>query len=158
MILALVVALPVIAVALATQAAHPATPASRRRAAQRRSRFVTAHPTHANAEDIVVVLRRAGMSAQRARSVTVRARVLRITPFTMWLWCERFGAESLGLVVAADLTHQELLMHLGTGTAPAMHEARIFASANGWELAGAEALAPVSVLRPYVFGRARRAA
>lgn len=156
MILALLVALSVIAVVISTQAARPATSASRRRAARRRSRFVASHPTHANAEDIVAALRRGGMTPERARSVTVRARALGITPFTMWLWCERFGVDSLGLVVAADLAHQDLLLHLGTGTAPAMHEAAIFASANGWEIEGAETLAPVSILRPY--GRSRRAA
>lgn len=150
--------LSVIAVVLATQAARPATAGSRSRAAVRRSKFITAHPTQVNAADVVQVLRRDGMSAHRARSLTTRAGILGITPFTMWLWCERFGAESLGLVVAADLTHRELLTHLGTGTAPVMHEARIFASANGWELEGADENAPVSTLRPYAFGWSRRAA
>ena len=158
MILALLIGLSVLAVALAIQSAAPATAASRRRAAARRARFVAAHPIQVNAEDIVRTLRREGMSARRARSVIVRARILGISPFTMWLWLERFDGESLGVVVAADLTHQELLMHLGTGSAPVMHEARIFASANGWELGGAEALARASVLRPPVFGRIRRVA
>lgn len=158
MILALLIGLSVIAVTLTTQAARPATAASRHRAAARRSKFVAAHPTHVNVADVILVLRRDGMSAHRARSLTSRAGVLRISPFTMWLWCERFGAESLGLVVAADLTPQELLTHLSRGTAPAMHEARIFASANGWELGGADKPAPISTLRPYVFGRSRRAA
>ncbi len=158
MILALMLGLSAAAVVLATQAARPATAGSRQRAAVRRARFVAAHPTHVNDEDIVVTLRADGMPPARARALTERARVLGITPFTMWLWCERFGAESLGLVVAADLSHQELLVHLGRGTAPAMHEAQIFASANGWEPVGSGVLAPVSTLRPYVFGRTRRAA
>ena len=157
MVLALLL-LSVAGVVLAVQAARPATTGSRHRAAVRRARFVAAHPTHANDEDIVVMLRGDGMSAARASALMARARVLGITPFTMWLWCERSGAESLGLVVAADLSHQELLVHLGRGTAPAMHEAEIFAVANGWEPVESGDAAPVSTLRPYVFGRTRRAA
>ena len=93
------------------------------------------HPTHVNSADIVAALGREGVPVQQARFITERADEQGIKPFTMWLWLEQFGAEVLGIVVAADLTHEQLLTHISNGTVPDLEELKLFASANGLDVA-----------------------
>jgi hypothetical protein len=136
--------------------ARPATAASRRRDAARRARYVAAHPTHAGASDVVAALRRAGLGAGQARAVTDHALGNGLAPFTLWLWLERFGPYSLSVVVTADLTHRELLTHLGEGTAPDVQQQALFASANGLDLAALPGGRPASAHGPHDGPRRRR--
>ncbi|CAN5434409.1 hypothetical protein BH09ACT12_BH09ACT12_02470 [soil metagenome] len=121
---------------LATAASKPATDSSRQRTAARRAKFVATHPTHVNSADIVAALRSDGVAPEQARFITDHAVAQGIKPFTMWLWLEQFDAQALSIVVAADLTHRELLTHISNGTVPDLDELRLFASANGLEIAG----------------------
>ncbi|WP_323792146.1 hypothetical protein [Nocardioides sp.] len=124
----------------AVRASRPATVATRRRADARRARFVEANPTHANSTDIVAGLVRGGLAPRQARLVADHARATGVQPFTMWLWLERFGADSLGVAVVADLTQAQLLAHLGAGTSPDLRDLRLFASLNGLDLDGVSAV------------------
>lgn len=141
MILPLLLCGAVAALALVAQASRPATDRSRRRAAARRVKFVEANPTHANTADVLAGLARAGVPARQAHFVSEHALGLGIRPFTLWMWLERFGAESLSLAVAADVTQAQLLTHLSNDTAPDADELRLFASANGLVLG--ESASPV---------------
>jgi hypothetical protein len=134
MVLALLLGCLTTALVVATRASSPATTASRRRTAARRARFVASHPTQVNSADVVAALGREGMSPAQARLVTDRALAHDIRPFTMWLWIEQHGGAALGVVVAADVTHRELLTHLSEGTAPDLDELGLFATANGLDL------------------------
>ncbi|WP_300402725.1 hypothetical protein [Nocardioides sp.] len=135
MSLALLIGCLTVGILLATQISRPATDSSRQRSASRRAKFVATHPTHVNSADIVAALGREGVPVQQARFITERADEQGIKPFTMWLWLEQFGAEVLGIVVAADLTHEQLLTHISNGTVPDLEELKLFASANGLDVA-----------------------
>ena len=136
---------------LALAASSPATTRSRARVAARRRRFVERNPTHVNNADIVALLRRDGVSAEQARFITDKAAQHRIQPFTMWLWLKQFDAEALLIVVAADLTHTQLLSHIGNGTVPDLEELRLFASINGLPTAGPR----ITAQRPSVKAKQR---
>jgi hypothetical protein len=139
MILTLVLGCIAGALTLATVASRPATDRSRQQMSARREKFVARNPTHVNSADIVASLRRAGIDADQATFITDRAHEQGIKPFTLWLWVEQFGAEALSIVVAADLTHRDLLTHISNGTVPDMEELKLFASANGLEVEAATA-------------------
>lgn len=128
------------AAVVAVQASRPATVATRRRSAARRARFVEANPTHANSTDIVAGLLRGGLAPRQARLVADHARARGVRPFTMWLWLERFGADSLSVAVVADLTQAQLLAHLGAGTSPDLGDLAFFAALNGLDLDGVSAV------------------
>lgn len=121
---------------LALSASGPATDRSRARGANRRAKFVEQNPTHVNTADILGLLRRDGVPAEQARFITEKAAQHNIQPFTMWLWLKQFDAEALTIVIAADLTHQELLTHISNGTVPDLEELKLFASLNGLPTAG----------------------
>lgn len=131
-----VVGLVCLAVLGASIAARPTTPHGRQRTEARRRRFVQRHPIHVNLQDIRNTLVREGVSGDQARFITERAVEHDITPFTMWLWLEQFDAESLAIVVAADLSHRDLLAHITEGTVPDLEELKFFAAANGLDIAG----------------------
>lgn len=131
MILLLLIGSLTAGVLLATQASRPATDSSRKRQAARRAKYVASNPTHVNSADIVAALMLDGVPDEQARFITERAHELGVKPFTMWLWLEQFDAQALSIVIAADLTHRDLLTHLSEGTMPDMEELRLFASANG---------------------------
>jgi|GEM_PF-1347718 len=135
MSLALLIGCLTVGILLATQISRPATESSRQRSAGRRARYVAAHPTHVNSADIVAALCREGVPVEQARFITQRAHEQGTKPFTMWLWLEQFGAEVLSIVVAADLTHEQLLTHISNGTVPDLEELKLFASANGLDIA-----------------------
>lgn len=132
----LVIGLVGVATLVACAAARPASEGGRTRSAARRRRFVEKNPTHVNSHDILVQLRRDGVAPAQARFITEKAAEHGIKPFTMWLWLQQFDAEALGIVVAADLSHRDLLTHISNGTVPDLEELKLFASANGLHIAG----------------------
>ena len=81
-------------------------------------------------------MREEGVAPEQARFITEKAAQHGIKPFTMWLWLRQFDAEALGIVVAADLTHRQLLTHISNGTVPDLEELKVFAQLNGLNLAG----------------------
>ena len=132
----LVIGLISVAALVACAAAQPTGDGDRQQSAARRRRFVEQHPTHANSEDIRCALVRGGVGAEQARYITEKAAERGIKPFTMWLWTQQFDAQALAIVVAADLSHHDLLTHISDGTVPDLEELSLFASANGLTLAG----------------------
>lgn len=121
---------------VAFAAACPTDERGRQRDALRRRRFVEQNPTHVNSQDIRHQLVRDGVALSQARFITEKAAEHGIKPFTMWLWVQQFDAEALGIVVAADLSHRDLLTHISNGTVPDLEELKLFAAANGLVIAG----------------------
>ncbi len=119
------------AVALLCAVARPGDERSRCRAEVRRRRYVARHPIYVNSHDILCALVLDGVEPDQARLVTDRAAKLEIAPYTMWLWIQRFDAVSLAIVVAADLSHEQVLAHYSTGRLPDLQELRVFAACNG---------------------------
>jgi hypothetical protein len=112
-----------------TSAVLPTTaPGTRER--DRRLRWVERHPDHVNSGDVRRLLAR-DLPADQAELVVAKARLRGVRPLTMWLWVNRFGARTLALAIAADVTHDELLAHLGTGVAPDLETLEVFAALNG---------------------------
>ncbi|WP_121251271.1 hypothetical protein [Nocardioides ferulae] len=103
-----------------------------RRARQRarRARWVERHPEQVNSHDIRVLLSRELLPDQ-VDLICARAESLRIAPLTMLMWIRRFDVATLALVVAADLSHRELLAHLGNGTTPDLAQLEVLACLNG---------------------------
>ena len=126
-----VIGLVSVALLVACAAAQPSSIRSQERVAARRRGFIEKNPTQVNSYDILCFLVRDGVDLDQARFITDKAAEHGIKPFTMWLWLEQYDADVLGVVVAADLTHRELLTHISDGTVPDLDELRIFASANG---------------------------
>lgn len=135
MITYVVIGLVSTAVLLACVVTGPADGRTREKAAARRRRFVQQNPIHVTSHDMLCAMVEAGIAPDQAELVVDKAAEQGIKPFTMWLWAEQFDAWSLSVVVAADLTHTELLTHLSEGTVPNLQELQLFASANGLHLA-----------------------
>lgn len=131
-----VIGLVTVAVLVACLAARPTDGGTVERSAARRRRYVDQHPIHVNSHDIRGALVRDGVSPAQARFITDKAAEHGIKPFTMWLWLQQFDAEALAIVVAADVTHRDLLAHISNGTVPDLEELALFASANGLVVAG----------------------
>ncbi len=90
-------------------------------------------PDHLHAGDVQRLLRRRGLDDATCR-VVVRSGLERgIAPLTLWMWAEQYGVRSLSLVVAAEVSHRELLGHLAAGTTPDLGELEVFARLNGLE-------------------------
>ncbi|MDO9457948.1 hypothetical protein [Nocardioides sp.] len=132
----LVIGLVSVALLVACATAQPAGDRGRERSAARRRKFVEHNPTHVNSQDIRLQLVRDGVAVSQASFITEKAADDGIKPFTMWLWLQQFDAEALGIVVAADVTHRDLLTHISNGTVPDLEELKLFASANGLSIAG----------------------
>ncbi len=132
----LVIGLVTIAGLVACASAKPAGDRDRERTGARRRKFVEQNPTHVNSEDIRARLVREGVGPAQAAFITAKAADHGIKPFTMWLWIEQFDAQALGIVVAADLSHRDLLTHISNGTVPDLEELTLFAAANGLTFAG----------------------
>lgn len=126
-----------------SQASAPAGDRSRARDTGRRARRVARHPQHVNSGDIERLLLEASLPASEARLVVERASKHGIKPFTMWMWIQQYDARTLALVVTADLTHADLLTHLGQGTVPDLRELQVFASLNGLTVTGRPVRTPV---------------
>ena len=108
----------VCAVVLAWPIACGTSPRPRRtHSRDARLRFVERHPEQVNTGDIRRLLGRE-MSASAAAGVCDRAQAAGISAWTMLAWTQRFGGRGLADAVAAGLRHEELLLHLGNGTAP----------------------------------------
>ena len=126
-----IVCVVVVAWPLACGCSMPASGRSRNRDADRRTRFVEGHPQHANSGDVERRLLAAGLAPAEARLVVEKAAANGIKPFTMWVWIDQYDAKTLAVVVTADLSHHELLAHLGNGTVPDLEQLQLFASING---------------------------
>lgn len=127
----LVISMVCVAALVACSTTQPAGDRNPERSTARRRRFVTQNPTHVTTEDVRRQLVREGVSPEQAELITAKAAEHGVRPFTMWLWMQRSGAQSLGIVVGADLSHRDLLTHISNGTVPDLEELALFASANG---------------------------
>jgi hypothetical protein len=134
-----------------------ATPATLEAAGRRRLRHLDRHPHTATYDDLRERLRHEGVPAVRTRFLLERAAQHEVAPFAMWLWLERFDADSLEIVVAADLTTRDLLDHLCLGTLPDLEELGLFARFNGLPAAGAPTLEIVPEAPAYTTPEAFRA-
>lgn len=136
----------VVAVAwpIACGASSPASGRTRNRDAGRRTRYVEAHPQHANSGDVERRLLAADLTPAEARLVVEKASAHGIKPFTMWMWIDQYDVKTLAVVVTADLSHHELLAHLGAGTLPDLEQLRLFASINGLPLTERKLKTPVT--------------
>ena len=112
---------------------------ARRRA--RRARWVERHPEQVNSHDIRELLARELLPAQ-VDLICARAESLRIAPLTMLMWIRRYDVPTLALVVAGDLSHRELLAHLGNGTTPDLAQLKVLAGLNGLDGIDRTASAP----------------
>lgn len=126
-----IVCVVVVAWPVACGVSSPASARNRNRDADRRTRYVEAHPQRANSGDIERRLLAAGLTSAEARLVVEKAADNGIKPFTMWMWIDQYDAETLAVVVTADLRHDELLAHLGSGTVPDLEQLQLFAAING---------------------------
>ncbi len=109
---------------------------ARHRAGVRRRRYVEAHPTQVTSHDVRRALVAAGVDDDQADLVLDKAEENGVRPFTMWLWLAQYDAETLAVVVTADVPQRDILTHLGDGTRPDLAELRVFASANGFRPLG----------------------
>lgn len=129
---------------LACGVSSPASARNRNRDAERRARYVGSHPQRANSGDIERRLLTAGLTSAEARLVVEKAADNGIKPFTMWMWIDQYDAETLAVVVTADLRHDELLAHLGSGTVPDLGALQLFASINGLPVTERKLKTPVT--------------
>jgi len=97
-----------IAVLAATLATPSGSPSARRRAVERRRRYVSRHPGLVNLGDVERRLA-AELPARHVDFVLARVARHRIDARTLWTWLERFGAEALVLALAADHGYAGLL-------------------------------------------------
>lgn len=134
----------VVAWPLACGVSAPASGRTRNRDADRRARYVEAHPQLANSGDVERRLLEAGLSSAEARLVREKAADHGIKPFTMWMWIDQYDAATLAVVVLADLRHDELLAHLGSGTVPDLEQLQLFASINGLPVTERKLRTPVT--------------
>lgn len=96
----------------------------------RRLRYVAQHPDRVNAGDICRLLARE-LDRDDVDMIVERAEALGIKPWTMYSWIQRFDVATLAIVIAAELSHEELLGHLANETMPDLHELQLFAAING---------------------------
>jgi hypothetical protein len=122
-----------IAVLAATLATSTASPSSRRRAADRRRRYVSRHPGLVNLGDVE---RRLDAELPRHHADFVLARIARhrVDARTLWTWLDRFGAEALVLALAADHGYAGLLRLLRADAAYDLDELAVLARLSAPEL------------------------
>lgn len=116
---------------------------TRPRDVTRRLRHLTQHPRQVGSSDIERLLLADDVPAVEARLVVEKAATHGINPFTMLMWIQQYDARSLSVVVAADLGHQELLLHLAGDTVPDLGELGLFASLNGLSVTARATRTPV---------------
>jgi hypothetical protein len=137
-----VLGLLVAAVALAWPLASSLRGSHRER--DRRLRYVARHPEQVNTGDICRLLARE-LGRDEVALIIDRAERLGVRPWTMLSWIQRYDVHTLAVVVAAELSHEELLLHLGNGTLPDLAELEVFAAINGLSAeCGTPARPPVS--------------
>lgn len=117
--------------AAAGLAAAPVGDRQRARERTRRLRYVERHPQRVNLGDIETLLRAHELPEEEIRLLSAKARGRGIRPLTMWMWIQQRGVHTLAVVVAADLSHEELIAHLAHGTVPDLAELEVFAALNG---------------------------
>ncbi|MFA6299395.1 MAG: hypothetical protein WC642_09515 [Nocardioides sp.] len=139
-----IVCVVLVAWPIACGSSAPASARTRNRDADRRARYVEAHPRHANSGDIERRLLAADLTPAEARLVVEKASAHGIRPFTMWMWIDQYDAKTLAVVVTADLSHHELLAHLGSGTVPDLEQLQLFASINGLPVTERKLKVPVT--------------
>ncbi|WP_244928336.1 hypothetical protein [Nocardioides sp. W7] len=127
-VLCLLVAAAVLAVPLLSGLAGASEPRGRER--DRRLRYVARHPEQVNVGDISRLLSRE-LARPDVDLILDRAEALGVKPWTMLSWIQRYDVDTLALVIAAELSHEELLLHLGNGTLPDLAELEVFAAING---------------------------
>lgn len=120
----------------AALASGPAGERRRARERSRRLRYVERHPQRAHLGDIEALLRAHELPEEEIRLLSAKARARGIRPLTMWLWVQQRGVHTLAVVVAADLSHEEILAHLANGTVPDLAELEVFAALNGLTRSG----------------------
>lgn len=106
------------------------SPRTRGRERDRRLRYVAKHPEQVNAGDIARLLTRE-LPRCDVDLILDRAAGLGVKPWTMYSWIQRFDVHTLAVVIAAELSHEELLLHLGNGTVPDLAALEVFAAING---------------------------
>ncbi|SDD15943.1 hypothetical protein [Nocardioides lianchengensis] len=131
----LVAAAAVLAVPLVT-GLPGSSPRGRER--DRRLRYVARHPEQVNTGDISRMLSRE-LDRSDVDLIIDRAEALGVKPWTMLSWIQRFDVHTLAVVIAAELSHEELLLHLGNGTLPDLCELEVFAAINGLPAAQSKA-------------------
>lgn len=152
----LIAVLTVLAGALAVVAA-PRGERHRRRDADRRLRLLERCPERVNGADLDRLFRALEFPEDEIRMLLAKARDHEITAFTMWMWTRRYDAHTLAVVLAADLTHQQVVEHLAAGTMPDLDDLRVFAALNGLSIAGGQAAEVHSsrTVRPHRSGASR---
>ncbi len=123
--------LAALAIGIACLCSAPASPRSRSRDLTRRLRHVARHPEQVNAGDVERLLVAHDVSRDEARLVVGKAADGVIDPLTMLTWIQQYDARSLSVVVAAGLSHLDILEHLTHSTVPDLRELALFASLNG---------------------------
>ena len=121
-----------------------ATPAARRREADRRRRRVGRNPALANLGDVQRRLD-ADLTVVHADFVIERIARHRIDAATLWTWLDRFGAEALVLSLAAGDGYAGLLRILRGEKAYDVDEARLLAELSEPELFDLAAIWTVGV-------------
>lgn len=122
----------------AALASGPVGERQRSRERNRRLRYVERHPQRVNLGDIETLMRAHELPEEEIRLLSAKARNRGIRPLTMWMWIQQRGVHTLAVVVAADLSHEELIAHLAHGTVPDLAELEVFAALNGLTRSGAE--------------------
>lgn len=116
--------------------AAPRRPRDRRRDDDRRLRLLERFPERVNTADLDRLLRVLEFPDEEIRMLLDKAADREISAFTMWMWTRRFDVHTLAVVLAADLTHEQLVRHLAEGSLPDLGELRVFAALNGLTIAG----------------------
>lgn len=124
--------------------AAPCRPRDRRRDDDRRLRLLERFPERVNTADLDRLLRVLEFPDEEIRMLLDKAADREISAFTMWMWTRRFDVHTLAVVLAADLTHEQLVRHLADGSLPDLGELRVFAALNGLTIAGGSAASHAS--------------
>lgn len=124
----LLIAAAVLAVPLVSGLAGSSRPRGRER--DHRLRYIARHPEQVNTGDICRLLARE-LDRADVDLIVERAETLGVRPWTMLSWIQRYDVHTLAVVIAAELSHEELLLHLGNGTLPDLGELELFAAING---------------------------
>lgn len=127
----------------AVLASGPVGEGRRARERNRRLRYVERHPQRVNLGDIETLMRAHELPEAEIRLLSAKARGRGIRPLTMWMWIQQRGVHTLAVVVAADLSHEELIAHLAHGTVPDLAELEVFAALNGLTRSAAESARPL---------------
>ncbi len=119
-------------------ASGPRVERRRARERDRRLRHVDRHPRQVDLDDIETLMRVHELPEEEIRLLSARARSRGIRPLTMWAWSRQRGVHTLAVVVAADLSDEELVAHLADGTVPDLAELEVYAALHGLSVAAGQ--------------------